>query len=98
MVNMRTILIQNQNCTVRPIGNGLVIVSPEDGETHSLDRIGAFIWERIDGKNDLESILGVILREYEVDADIATKDLQSFIFQLLEAGLIRPAGQAISSQ
>ncbi len=88
MVDMKTILAHNTDCPVRTIGGGLVIVSPEDNETHSIEDIGAFIWKRIDGKNDLDTILDDILREYEVAASTAAKDLQDFITQLREAGLV----------
>lgn len=98
MVDMKTILIHNENCSVRSIGSGLVIVCPHDNESHSLDEIGTFIWQRLDGQTDLDSILSDILREYDVDDDIAAKDLQSFVYQLLEAGLILSVKQALPSK
>jgi len=90
MVNMKTILAHNQECPVRAIGDGLVIVNPEENETHSIEDIGAFIWNRIDGRNDLDTILDEILGEYEVTVSTATQDLQVFISQLMEAGLVLP--------
>ena len=90
MVDMKTILAHNEDCPVRAIGKGLVIVSPVENETHSIEDIGTFIWNRIDGKNDLENILDEILREYEVAASTATQDLQTFISQLMEAKLVLP--------
>ena len=90
MVDMNTILAHNEECPVRAIGKGLVIVNPDDNETHSIEDIGAFIWEHIDGRNDLGSILDHILLEYEVAEATAAEDLQSFISQLMEAGLVLP--------
>jgi len=90
MVDMKTILTHNENCPVRAIGKGLVIVSPDENETHSIEDIGAFIWNKIDGKNDLDSILNEILQEYEVATPTATQDLQAFITQLIEADLVLP--------
>jgi hypothetical protein len=90
MMDMRTILAQNKECPVRAIGGGLVIVNPEENETHSIEDIGAFIWSRIDGRNDLDTILDEILGEYEVNVSTATQDLQVFISQLMEAGLVLP--------
>ena len=90
MVDMKTILTHNKDCPVRTIGAGLVIESPEENETHSIEDIGAFIWNRINGKNDLDTILDKILREYDVAASTAAKDLQTFISQLMEAGLVLP--------
>jgi len=98
MVDMKTILTHNEKCSVRPIGNGLVIVGPEDSETHSIEDIGAFIWNRIDGKKALDDILDDILHEYVVAATTASQDLQSFISQLMAAGLIVPVKQALPSK
>ena len=90
MMDMKTILTHNEECPVRTIGKGLVIVSPEGNETHSIEDIGAFIWNRIDGHNALDDILSEILSEYEVATTTATEDLQTFISQLMEAGLVLP--------
>jgi hypothetical protein len=89
-MDMKTVLAHNEDCPVREIGKGLVIESPEQKETHSIEDIGAFIWNKIDGKNDLGTILDEILQEYEVAASTATEDLHTFITQLMEAGLVLP--------
>ena len=89
MVDMKTILTRNAECPVRPVGGGLVIANPRLNETISIEDIGAFIWNRIDGRNDLETILDDLLREYQVAAATATRDLQTFISQLMEAGLVQ---------
>ncbi|MEN8008275.1 MAG: PqqD family protein [Candidatus Krumholzibacteriota bacterium] len=90
MMDMKTILTHNEECPVRTIGSGLVIVSSEGNETHSIEDIGAFIWNRIDGRKALDEILDDILNEYEVAAPTAAEDLQMFITQLMEAGLVLP--------
>jgi hypothetical protein len=90
MMDMKTVLTHNEDCPVREIGKGLVIECPEAKETHSIEDIGAFIWNKIDGKNDLGTILDEILQEYEVATSTATQDLQTFISQLMEAGLVLP--------
>ena len=95
MMDMKTILTHHADCSVRPVGSGLVIVSPQGNETHSIEDIGAFIWTRIDGKNDLGGILNEILAEYDVTSETAARDLQTFISQLLEAGLVLPGKQTV---
>jgi hypothetical protein len=95
MMDMKTILTQHSDCSVRSVGSGLVIVSPQSNETHSIDDIGAFIWNQIDGINDLDGILNEILAEYDVTAATAAQDLQKFISQLLDAGLVVPVKQTV---
>ena len=90
MLALKTLLSHNPDCPVREIGDGLVIMAPQGETTHSLDGIGAFIWNHIDGNKALDDILADILSEYEVGAQTAEQDLQTFITQLMEAGLVLP--------
>ena len=53
-----------------------------------LDLLGEFIWEQLDGRNDLNKISLKILAEFEVEKEIAEADLNEFINQLLDASLI----------
>lgn len=87
-MNFATIYTKNSQCPVRNIGDGLVIMAPSGTTTHSLEDLGAFIWNQIDGQRDLQSILTAILDEYEVPEDTARADLAAFISQMLEAQLI----------
>ena len=91
MLAMETVVTRNEECPVREIGQGLVIVAPRGEVTHSLEEIGAFIWKRIDGQKTLKAILEDLLAEYNVAEDTASRDLQSFVNDLLEAELLVPA-------
>jgi hypothetical protein len=54
----------------------------------SVDPVAAFIWENIDGQKSNTDILNLIISEYDVENDIAKKDLIEFIDSLSTAGLI----------
>lgn len=88
MAALSDILAHNPGCTVREIGEGLVILVPEVTTTHSLEDLGAFIWSRIDGKRDLNGVLAAILAEYDVDEETARGDLLAFVDELVEAKLL----------
>jgi hypothetical protein len=45
-------------------------------------------WKHLDGKQNLEEILDEIKATYDVGRQQAEEDLQKFIEELLEAGLI----------
>jgi len=91
MAALSDILAHNPGCTVREIGEGLVILVPEVTTTHSLEDLGAYIWSRIDGKRALEAVLADILKEYDVDEETARTDLLVFVDELIEARLLLPA-------
>ena len=92
MPELTTILVHHPDCTIREIGDGLVIMAPRDTSTHSLEDLGAFIWHQFDGNRDLTGILAAILAEYDVAEEQAQADLQKFCDELLEAELIQNAG------
>lgn len=91
LIDMDSVLAPNEHCPVREVGTGLVLMAPEGTATHSLDEIGAFIWRQIDGRRSLADVIDALIAEYEVDSAQATDDVRSFVSQLLEADLVRPA-------
>lgn len=54
----------------------------------TMDEVGLFIWNCMEKGKDKDSILHDILDEYDVDEERAKNDLDSFIKNLQEAGLI----------
>lgn len=89
MIDLDTILTANQDCPVREVGPGLVIMDPAGTATHSLDEVGAFLWRRLDGRHSLGQVIEALVAEYDVEPDRAAADVQDFLGQLLAAGLAR---------
>ena len=56
---------------------------------YTLDSVGADIWNLIDGDRTLPDILDTLLGEYDVEADVLSRDLDEFIEQLESVGAIR---------
>ena len=53
----------------------------------TLNKIGAFIWERLDGKNPLSDILDSLIDHFDVSGQEAENDILEFIGQVVETGL-----------
>jgi len=60
------------------------------GELFTLNEVGAFIWEHLDGQRKLGEILDEIIAEYEVNREEAAKDLRELIESILELKAIQP--------
>jgi len=88
MIAMTSTFARNENCPVREIGDGLVIMAPTGNVTHSLEDIGAFIWQQLDGEKPLDMVLDAITVEYAVDREVAASDLLLFIDELLTSDII----------
>ena len=65
-----------------------VLLSLEKGCYYGLDELGTRIWRLIDENLDPEQVVERIVEEYDVDAEQARGDLDSFIRDLEESGLI----------
>ena len=74
----------------------LVPVSDELAEMHSfftLNSVGRFIWEQLDGTATNESITEKLVETFEVTQETAEEDLVQLIHELRETGLIIPVGE-----
>ena len=54
----------------------------------TLNDVGAYIWNQLDGRIGLENICRGIVTEFDVFREQAKNDLNEFISELLEAELI----------
>lgn len=54
----------------------------------NLNEVGAFLWRQLESETTFENVLSSMLAEYEVDEAVAKADLQRFVKELEDAGLI----------
>ncbi len=69
---------------VVPVGNA---VATFNGMIN-LNSVGAFLWHQLEGETTFEQVLSAMLEEYEVEEELARKDLQKFIDELKESDLL----------
>jgi hypothetical protein len=89
-------VLQNPQAAWRVYDGEAVIVSPEDSTLHTLNEVGTLVWEAADGRTPLSIVVTRICARYDVDAPAAERDVETFVEQLRERGLITvldaPAG------
>lgn len=55
----------------------------------SMNETSAYLWEAIKGKEfSQEELVDLLLEQYEVDKDIASKDVEALVKQWKDAGII----------
>lgn len=59
----------------------------------NLNRLGAFIWEQMDGRADGRAIVERVTGTFEVDGARASRDYLAFVAQLLSIEALSPAGR-----
>lgn len=72
----------------RVIGGEAVVVTPSDSQVHELNPVATFIWERCDGTRSGLAIAAEITAEFDVQAEMAERDLVGLLRTLCEKGLI----------
>lgn len=56
---------------------------------YTLNEVGAFIWDKIDGEKKLSEIRDLIVEEFDASTEEVEKDLIEFILKLEEMGGIK---------
>lgn len=65
-----------------------VLLEPDDGEYFGLNDLGTQLWELLESPKRVADLQEWMLERFEVEDSIAERDLQAFLSDLLEAGLI----------
>jgi hypothetical protein len=84
MTRLKSIISQSSSIVTRKTGNEYVLVPITDNiadmnSVYTLNETGAFIWEQLDGKRDLEEIIIALTNEYDIDRKTAESDVLSFV-------------------
>lgn len=53
-----------------------------------LNGLGAFLWERLPQAEKTEDLTAAILAEYDVDAETARQDVEAFLENLRQCGIL----------
>ena len=73
----------------RSIGDEAVVLCQASAEILVLNGVGSRILHLIEGRLSDEEIVAAIRREFDVVAEVATRDVNDFLSELEEAGVVR---------
>ena len=57
-----------------------------------LNAVGQWVWERLDGAHTAEDLQTEACSAFDVTADVARADVDAFLVDVLEAGLVEEVG------
>jgi len=92
---------RNPDFVARKIVDEIVLV-PVRGNVgdlasiYTLNPVGAFVWERLDGARTVAEVVGDVTAEFDVDTETATKDVVELLEELGKIETIacrQPAGE-----
>ena len=84
MAGLKSILSHSSSIVTRKTGNEYVLVPitnniADMNSVYTLNETGAFIWEKIDGKRNVEEIIVALTTVYDINKQNAESDVYSFI-------------------
>ena len=71
-----------QDLVWRVINGEIVIMTSDGREIHSLNRVGSAVWELSDGKRNVNEIVTLICKRFNVPFETARADVIEFGSQL----------------
>jgi methyltransferase-like protein len=87
MTGLKSTLSHSKSIVTTKTGNEYVLVPVANNiadmnSVYTLNETGAYIWEHINGENNVEDIINKMMEEYEVDFLTASEDVYSFIDEM----------------
>lgn len=79
---------------LREVAGNFIVVAIGDSVKQfngviNLNETGAFLWKALEKGATEEQLVDTLLAEYEVEKEIAEKDVQAFVEKLTQAKLIK---------
>jgi hypothetical protein len=88
MISKETKLTQHPRTASRVIDGKAVVIVIDSQALHTLNEVGTFVWERSDGR-ELGRIAEELATEYDVSAEDAVRDVETFATQMVGLGALR---------
>jgi hypothetical protein len=88
------VFVRDKDVVSRKIAGELFLV-PVKGQLADMQKIftltpvAEYIWDRLDGQKRVNDIRNDVIAQFDVDKEKADSDIQEFIAELLETGLVR---------
>ena len=74
--------------TEREVEGELVILHGTTGEVHQLNQVAACIWRNLQQDTSIESLIGQVAEQFEVDRQTAHDDVNRFLANLTVLKLV----------
>jgi hypothetical protein len=80
---------QNPDAIAAEVGGDIVLLNVATGYFHQLNAVGSYVWRQIADPQTFAELNACALRDFEGDADTCRQEIQRFVQDLLEHGLVR---------
>jgi Coenzyme PQQ synthesis protein D (PqqD) len=88
MIEFSSRLSVAEDVMIRPVGDESVLLDLKSTKYLGLDEISTRIWQLVTNGNALQIAYDTLVEEYDVDPERLRKDLDEFVQELLDLGLV----------
>ncbi len=89
---------RHPHAVYKVVDDEAVIVVPSDEPQHIvLNDVGAHIWELLDGEHDMEALEAAITDAFDVEREVAARDLRELVDSLRDHGALAPEAEGEAS-
>lgn len=84
-----TVIKQSSRTASRVVEGSAVVIVIDQQKLHTLNEVGTFVWSAAgtEGRT-VDDIIGAVVDEFEVERDVASKDVLGFVEQLIGLGAL----------
>lgn len=87
-LTLDTYVQRNDAIIAADMGGELGMLNEENGMYYALGSTGSRVWNLIEGKIRIETIVDKLVSEYDVDKETCAKDVIEFIQKMVSSKLI----------
>ena len=87
-----TIVARNDDLIAVEVDQTVVMMSVEQGMYFGLDGVGPRIWSLLETPHAFGDLCRELQQEYNVEPDVCRDEVQSFLTELIESGLVHVHG------
>lgn len=78
-----------ERIAARVIDGAAFVVSVDQQRMVELNEVGTFLWEALEGGATVDSLAEALVREFTVEPSAARRDVEGFLAQLVDRGVVR---------
>lgn len=78
----------------RVVGEEGVVVRQQSAEVIAVNAVGASLLSLLDGARSVADVVESLFSEYDVERESLRRDVERFLEELGEAGVVEPVGEA----
>jgi hypothetical protein len=86
------------NLSTRVIEGEVVILDRQTGRIHQLNSTASFVWTRLDSGTPLAGIVSEMVREFEVEVEVARADVAQVAAELVRLELVSTSEPELSTK